>query len=61
VSEYFIFGAGFYVGMCSMNPVGFVEAPLVGIIRGLLIGFVLWPVGLIWNVVVAIDELKDRP
>lgn len=56
---YVSFGAGFYIAMCSIDPLGFVKASFAGLLRGMLIGLVFWPIGLIYNVIMAIKVLED--
>jgi len=48
---YFIFGDGFYVGLCCNNSKGFVGADCSSILRGVLIGLIFWPIGLIYSIV----------
>lgn len=55
---YFSFGIGFYVGMCVKDPWGFVDASVAAILRGLLLGIVFWPIGLIIQVVFALFEME---
>ncbi len=58
---YFMFGAGMYVGMALNNPMSFLDANAASLIRGLLICFVFWPIGLIVKLItimVGTDE-KD--
>lgn len=46
-AAYALFGAGFYIGLALNNPDSFLEASAVSLIRGLLIGFIFWPIGLV--------------
>ena len=56
--EYFVFGLGLYIGMCINNPTGFVKATAAGLLRGILLCILLWPIGLIVGVVSAIEKLR---
>lgn len=57
LTAYFSVGCGFYLGLSSMNPFGFIEADAASLIRGFLLGVVFWPIGLIYQVYYAIKEL----
>jgi hypothetical protein len=56
---YFTFGLGFYIGLVAKEPEGFVEAKTAALLRGLLLGIVFWPIGLIVQVVFAIMKLSE--
>lgn len=58
ISLYFTFGIGFYVGLCLKEPHGFTSARPADIFRGLILGILFWPIGLIIQTVWAIDSLK---
>lgn len=58
IEFYFAFGIGFYIGLCSKDPRGFVNASAAAILRGLLLGILFWPIGLIVRTVWAINELS---
>lgn len=51
---YFIFGAGFYIGLTANNPCSFKNGTTASLIRGFLLGFIFWPVGLIYSIIRAI-------
>lgn len=53
---YFAAGVGFYVGLLVKNPKGFLNASLADIIRGLIIGLFIWPIGLVVSVVMVMNE-----
>ena len=55
---YFMFGLGFYIGLACKDPEGFVEANASSLLRGLLLGIVFWPVGLIVQVFAALTRLQ---
>jgi hypothetical protein len=56
---YFTFGIGFYIGLALKNPKSFVNANSAAIIRGLLLGVVFWPIGVILETWAAIYRLGD--
>jgi hypothetical protein len=56
---YFTFGVGFYIGLVAKEPEGFVSANAAALLRGILLGIVFWPIGLIVQVVFAIFKLSD--
>lgn len=55
---YFVFGAGLYTGLTLNNPMSFVDASLASLLRGLLLGFIVWPVGIIVQVVLILTDRK---
>jgi hypothetical protein len=57
---YFTFGAGFYVGLASHKPKAFIDADSASLIRGFLMGVVLWPVGLTFQVILALQDLDKK-
>lgn len=59
IGLYLAFGLGFYIGMSVKDPTGFLQANPAGLIRGLILGFIVWPVGLIFSVYLAIEELNE--
>jgi hypothetical protein len=48
---YFTFGVGLYIGLTLNNPMSFLKASAAAIIRGLLLGIVFWPIGIIIKIV----------
>lgn len=44
---YIFTGIGFYFGLCLKNIKAFQYATTADIIRGLLLGLIFWPVGLV--------------
>jgi hypothetical protein len=37
---------GLYVGLALKNPMRFLEANTAGLIRGLILGILFWPIGI---------------
>lgn len=60
IGLYFAFGLGFYIGLAVKDPHGFVDASAAALIRGLLLGIVFWPIGLIVQVVFALLVPKKK-
>lgn len=58
---YFIFGIGFYIGLACKEPEGFVNSSVAGLIRGLLLGILFWPIGIVVSLVFAMDRLRNYP
>lgn len=58
IGLYFAFGVGFYVGLALKDPRGFVKADTASLLRGIVLGIVFWPIGLIVQTVFAIGKLK---
>lgn len=56
VIAYFSFGAGMYIGLALNNPMSFMDADAASLIRGFLIGFIFWPVGLVVKIIQAMVE-----
>lgn len=56
---YFSFGAGLYIGMAIKDPSGFVGATAASLIRGFLLCFVFWPIGLLLKLIEIIIESPD--
>lgn len=56
---YLTFGLGFYLGLALKNPKGFVDAGAGDLIRGVLLGILFWPIGLIVQVIWAINKLNN--
>lgn len=48
---YLIFGAGFYIGLAMNSSMEFLNVPLVGLLRGFILCFLFWPIGLIAKIV----------
>lgn len=55
LSYYFIFGLGFYVGMSLKDPKVFIGTDLAGVLKGLLLGLVFWPLGIVVQGILAIE------
>lgn len=49
--SYLSFGAGMYIGMALNNPMSFMKANSASLIRGVLLCFLFWPVGLVAKIV----------
>lgn len=58
IGLYFAFGVGFYLGLAVKDPKGFTDADAASLIRGLLLGIVFWPIGLIVQIIFALGELN---
>lgn len=58
ISHYIFFGLGFYTGMSLKEPATFIHADTASIIRGFLLGILFWPIGLIIQVVHALEKIK---
>lgn len=48
--NYLIFGLGFYIGLCLSNLETFDDTDFIDGVRGFLLGFVFWPVGIAYLV-----------
>ena len=59
IGLYLAFGLGFYIGMSVKDPTGFIKADAASLLRGLILAFIAWPVGLIFSVYLAIEELNE--
>ncbi len=57
-SLYFTFGLGLYLGLALKDPKGFLKADAAGLMRGLILGILFWPIGLIVQVLFVIDQLE---
>ena len=53
IGLYLAFGLGFYIGMSV------IKADAASLLRGLILAFIAWPVGLIFSVYLAIEELNE--
>jgi hypothetical protein len=60
LSYYLIFGIGFYIGLALKDTRSFLNANIESILRGLLLGIIFWPIGLIIQIVFAIQDLKPK-
>lgn len=60
IIEYLIFGAGFYIGLALNNPSSFVDADAAALLRGILLCFVFWPIGLIIKLILVIGNPNER-
>lgn len=58
---YFSFGCGFYIGTSVARVASFVSADLASLLRGILLGLVFWPIGLIIQTIYAVDESRREP
>lgn len=56
LTHYLAIGTGFYVGTALGNLSSFVNASLAGLFRGLLVGFVAWPIGVILQLIFAVKD-----
>lgn len=55
---YLALGVGFYIGLALKDPTGFIEATAASLLRGVLIGIFFWPIGMILEVIMALENLK---
>lgn len=53
---YFAFGIGFYLALTMCNIKAFMNASAADILRGILMGLVLWPIGLIVQVCLMMES-----
>lgn len=60
MTEYLAFGLGFYIGLALKNPEGFIKADAASLVRGLIIGILIWPIGVIVETVWAIQRLNEK-
>jgi uncharacterized membrane protein (DUF373 family) len=61
---YIIFGLGFYLGLAMFARETFYKASVFSIIKGIILGIVLWPIGMIYLWIdewVLPREKNDRP
>lgn len=59
LAVYFSFGLGFYTGLALKDPMGFVNASSADLIRGLLLGIVFWPIGLVIQIIFTIERMNN--
>lgn len=57
--EYLIFGCGMYVGMALNNPQSFTKADSASLIRGAILCFLIWPIGLISKLIMILLEPNE--
>jgi len=60
IALYFAVGIGFYLGLALKDPKGFINADSAAIIRGLLLGVVFWPIGMIVQTYLSIEALNEK-
>lgn len=60
MNEYIFFGLGFYIALTTCNPKGFAKADMASLLRGILLGLVFWPIGLIFQIYIAIKLLESN-
>ena len=53
---YFTFGLGLYIGLALNNPMSFLDANASGLIRGLILGILLWPICIIIRIVMILTD-----
>ena len=56
LTGYFAFGIGFYLAFTMCNIKSFMDASAADILRGILVGLVLWPIGLIVQVYLMMES-----
>jgi hypothetical protein len=54
-----IFGFAFYLGLCLKDPLGFIKAGMDSLARGLFLGTLFWPVGLVVQTYWAIKTIEE--
>ena len=55
---YLTFGLGFYIGMALQNPTSFTNADTASLLRGLILGVLAWPIGVMYQLYVVLDKMK---
>lgn len=60
IAEYLIFGAGLYIGLALNSYTSFMDADAGALLRGFLLCFIFWPIGLVIKLIVVIGELNER-
>jgi hypothetical protein len=58
MTHYLVFGIGFYIGAAIKDPQGFSDADAASLIRGLIIGILFWPIGLIIQLICVMRDYK---
>lgn len=59
IGMYLVFGFGFYLGLALKDPKGFINADVDSMTRGMFLGILFWPVGLIVQTHWAINKLSE--
>ena len=60
ITDYLSFGLGMYIGMCLNNPKSFTDADTASLLRGLLLCWILWPLGLITKLIIILTEPSEK-
>lgn len=60
IVTYLYIGLGFYLGLAASNPKSFGTSDLSGLIRGILMGFLFWPIGIMFKIALFVYELKEK-
>lgn len=58
ITAYFAFGIGFYLALAMSNIKSFMDATPADLIRGILVGLIFWPIGLVIQLYVKLMESK---
>lgn len=57
---YLAIGLGMYIGMYLNNPMSFTNASAASLLRGVLLCWILWPIGLITKLIVIFMEPIEK-
>lgn len=59
IAIYFAAGIGFYIGIAMKDPKSFVKADMASLLRGLLLGLVAWPLGMVVQLYFCMEEMNQ--